>query len=52
VKEWREKKFDFGYFYLIWKDESFSYIPKRIRSKSSRRKKKGKGATGHRRKKK
>jgi len=25
----------FGYFYLIWKDESFAYLPKRMGSKSS-----------------
>jgi len=35
VKEWREKNYVFGYFYLIWKDESFAYLPKRMRSKSS-----------------
>jgi len=25
----------FGYFYLIWKDYSFAYLPKRMGSKSS-----------------
>jgi len=35
LKEWREKKYVFGYFYLIWKDESFAYLLKRMRSKSS-----------------
>jgi len=35
VKEWREKKYVFGYFYLIRKDESFAYLPKRMGSKLS-----------------
>jgi len=35
VKEWGGEKYVFGYFYLIWKDESFAYLPKRMGSKLS-----------------